>query len=585
MNSGLQVPQQKLIQIAPLPQFVPSRACFSCDVCCRFPEEDSFLRPYFTAEEIQRAVSRGLDPMRFPEPTGCQISLVPSPSGEGYICPAFDPSTSHCRIYDVRPLDCQIYPLALMWSVDRSEVLLGWDTKCPFLRESADEGQGVRGEGLESGEAREAKASLGHQPSAISQQLPPPGIRAYADQIAALIERDETIETFAQNPRLVGPFQDDVVILRSLSRLSERLTVRPEAADLPSHALPLTPHRSLLTVADRPLVEQALASTDWAAGTPLAMYAFAPHFIWREQFSYWRADIAGHLCLFAEYQDGIFMPLPPLLSRGTGLAPREAYLVNPIQTLHASRTTLHEGRFTLHAEHRSSFANALAGAFAFMRERNRGSAVTRVENVPEELKSSLEALGYRLTPKDPDYLYRAEELAKLAGDRYKSQRAACNRFQRIHRYRYEPYQPEQAEACLALYRRWVVQQEARDLQVVGVVARQMLKDSASAHQTALAYHRDLGLAGYVVWVDDAIQAYTFGFERTSSVWCVLLEVADRSVPGLAQFLFRECCRDAADRGYAFINSMDDSGLPSLGRSKKAYHPLRLVPNYVLSEAP
>ena len=145
----------------PLLQLVPSRVCLQCDVCCRFPEAGSFLRPYFTAEEIQRAVARGINPAHFPDPNGSQVSVVPNPSGEGYLCPAFDPATSHCRIYDDRPLDCQIYPLAVMWgapamtgdrqsaigdrpdssplpiahsplpaaSAEKPQVVLGWDTK------------------------------------------------------------------------------------------------------------------------------------------------------------------------------------------------------------------------------------------------------------------------------------------------------------------------------------------------------------------------------------------------------------------------------------------------------------------------
>ena len=43
-----------------LPQLVPSSACFSCEICCRFPDPDSVLRPYFTGEEIARAVEHGL---------------------------------------------------------------------------------------------------------------------------------------------------------------------------------------------------------------------------------------------------------------------------------------------------------------------------------------------------------------------------------------------------------------------------------------------------------------------------------------------------------------------------------------------
>ncbi|MEK7268809.1 MAG: phosphatidylglycerol lysyltransferase domain-containing protein, partial [Nitrospirota bacterium] len=470
-----------------------------------------------------------------------------NPVGNGYLCPAFDPATSHCRIYDGRPLDCQVYPLAVMWNADRSQVVLGWDSKCPFMKNSL-----------------------------------PPDIKTSADRVTALLERDDTIRTFARNPGLIGPFQEDVAILWPLPRLTERLRVGHEARE-PVNREPLTVNRFTnsdshltssrlsppalgpLTLDDRSRFEQALASIE----TPLATHAFAPHFIWRALFSYWWTEIDGHLCLFAEHADGIFMPLPPL---GPGERPPasssrfEVRGSGPDSSLepHASRLTPH----------------VFASCFALMRERNKGSAVTRIENVSEELKSALAALGYRVAPKDSDYLYRTRALVNLAGDRYKSQRAACSRFVRDSRYRYEPYQDLHREACLALYRTWAAQQEDRNLDAIG---RQMLKDSESAHREALTHHRALGLVGRVVWVDDAIRAYTFGYERSPSVFCVLLEVADRHIPGLAQFIFREFCREAGGRGYEFINTMDDSGLPSLARSKKAYHPVRLVPNYIATQ--
>jgi Fe-S-cluster containining protein len=524
MGSELHASRSELIRITPLPQLVPSRVCLSCDVCCQFPERDSFLRPYFTSDEIRRAIARGIDPVLFPNPNGCQVSVVPNPVGDGYLCPAFDPATSHCRIYDGRPLDCQVYPLAVMWNADRSQVVLGWDSKCPFMKNSL-----------------------------------PPDIKTSADRVTALLERDDTIRTFARNPGLIGPFQEDVAILWPLPRLTERLRVRHEARE-PVNREPFTVHRFTnsdshltssrlsppafgpLTLDDRSRFEQALASIE----TPLATHAFAPHFIWRALFSYWWTEIDGHLCLFAEHADGIFMPLPPL-----GPAP----ISEPS-------------------------SQVFAEAFAFMRAKNGGSAVTRIENVSEELKSALAALGYRVAPKDSDYLYRTRDLVNLAGDRYKSQRAACSRFVRDSRYRYQPYQDLHREACLALYRTWAAQQEDRNLDAIG---RQMLKDSESAHREALTHHRALGLVGRVVWVDDAIRAYTFGYERSPSVFCVLLEVADRHIPGLAQFIFREFCREAGGRDYEFINTMDDSGLPSLARSKKAYHPVRLVPNYIATQ--
>ena len=89
--------------------------------------------PILRLKKLRRAVARGVDESRFPHPDGCQIDVAPHPDGEGFLCPAFDPITSRCTIYEDRPLDCQLYPFALMWDAQRQHVVLGWDVKCPFM--------------------------------------------------------------------------------------------------------------------------------------------------------------------------------------------------------------------------------------------------------------------------------------------------------------------------------------------------------------------------------------------------------------------------------------------------------------------
>ena len=71
-----------------LPQLVPSSACFRCEICCRFPDPDSVLRPYFSGEEIDRAVEHGLPAAAFPDRHGSQVALVPDANGDGFHCPA-----------------------------------------------------------------------------------------------------------------------------------------------------------------------------------------------------------------------------------------------------------------------------------------------------------------------------------------------------------------------------------------------------------------------------------------------------------------------------------------------------------------
>ncbi|MDT3776163.1 phosphatidylglycerol lysyltransferase domain-containing protein [Nitrospira sp. MA-1] len=311
-------------------------------------------------------------------------------------------------------------------------------------------------------------------------------------------------------------------------------------------------HLSPLTLKDQVHLNQAIASTSIGGKTPLSTWSFPPHYIWKDLFTFSWTDIDGWLCLFAEYSDGIFMPLPP---------------VGPCSDSGSSSG--------------SPLKNVLSQVMAYMKIRNRGSHVTRIENIPAALKEEIQGWGYTLTPKDSDYLYRTADLIHLKGNPYKSQRAACNRFIRTHRIHIAPYQSTDREECLALFHRWVHQKENIPISRLGPnedVARMMLRDSANAHRVTLQEHRELGLAGRIVWVDGAVKAYTFGFPQSSEVFCVLLEIADRSVYGLAQYLFREFCREF--QAYPLINTMDDSGLPALARTKLAYHPCQLVPNYI-----
>ena len=477
-------------------QIVPSATCLHCEVCCRFPERDSFLRPFFTGEEIHLATAAGLSPAYFPNAAGTQIELVPNPVSEGYICPAFDAATSHCRIYDVRPLDCRLYPFALMWDALHEQVVLGWDSKCPYLRD-----------------------------------LSSPNIDQAAQEIAQWIEEDATVEIVARHPRLIGRFQDDVIQLRSLTRVTQRLhqglagtTVQP------------------LTVGDREHMETVL-TTSAGHDMPLAAASFDYHYIWRHRLNYVWTDLHNHMCLFAESPDGVFMALPPL---GAG-----------------------------------SIADSLSAAFRFMRERNGASPVTRVENLSEAYLAEVRRLGYRVTAKEPDYLYDAEDLTDLIGEAYKSPRAACNRFEREHDEALEPYDPRDRTACLSLFQEWSQQKAQAGVDDWG---RVLLQDAAGAHEAALCSAKDLGLIGAVVRVGGRVRAYTMGLWLSPVVFCVLLEVADRNIVGLAPFIFREFCRQARANGACWINTMDDSGLPNLARSKQWYHPARLLPNYIVMES-
>jgi Fe-S-cluster containining protein len=167
----------------PLKQIVPSSLCLTCDVCCRFPEETSFLAPFFTEEEIERLGPAEARFFQFPA-TGSKIKL--QAHEEGCICPYFDPETQYCKIYGERPLDCRIYPFAILRDPEGA-VVLGIDTKCPFIQMHAAD----------------------------------PGVKVDAEEVAAFLESASILPILATHPGLIGPYQEDVIIVRPLDRITE----------------------------------------------------------------------------------------------------------------------------------------------------------------------------------------------------------------------------------------------------------------------------------------------------------------------------------------------------------------------------
>ena len=169
-----------------LQQIVPSKTCLSCDVCCRFPNRDSFLAPIFTDSEVRRAVGNAADRGLFlPTADGHSARVNLQPYGEIYICPFLDPNSSECIIYANRPLDCRIYPFALMYNEDETEIVLGVDMICPF-------------------------AETEFQTESFQQ---------YVDYIVAYVESELTARVITENWALIGPYQETVTVVAELGQL------------------------------------------------------------------------------------------------------------------------------------------------------------------------------------------------------------------------------------------------------------------------------------------------------------------------------------------------------------------------------
>jgi hypothetical protein len=206
---------------------------------------------------------------------------------------------------------------------------------------------------------------------------------------------------------------------------------------------------------------------------------------------------------------------------------------------------------------------------------NQNKDVSRIENLEVKDLSFYQGLGYECRHKSDDYLCKRADLVQLKGERFKSKRACFNYFVKNYKFRYLPFTLKYKKDCLQLYDRWM--KERKD-QNPDPIYKSMLADSRNCLEILLDGYRRLNIIGKVVIINKEIKAFTFGFTINSKTFCILYEIADLSVKGLSQFIFRKFCSELKE--HRFINIMDDSGLENLKKTKLSYHPIRLIPAYI-----
>ena len=116
-------------------QFIPQEFCLKCHGCCRFAKINSPWTPLFLKEEAGAlAAEKLLDETMA---SAGKIPLISNTGKEGgFICSFLNTGFNQCRIYRMRPFECQLYPFLL--NRQGSKVFLAGDFNCPFLKENSN---------------------------------------------------------------------------------------------------------------------------------------------------------------------------------------------------------------------------------------------------------------------------------------------------------------------------------------------------------------------------------------------------------------------------------------------------------------
>ncbi len=272
----------------------------------------------------------------------------------------------------------------------------------------------------------------------------------------------------------------------------------------------------------------------------LSVYAFENIYIWGKFYDISWAIIRDNLCVFFRDKIGCFLYLPPI--------------------------------------GKNKDYRAAAGAFKIMDAVNINKDISRIENLEEKDVVSYRDLGYECSYKSTDYVCKRVDLASLQGDKFKSKRASFNYFiKHCADSEYVPFSLKYKDGCLELFELWAVQ---RKVKLNDKIYRGMIDDSKACLNFLFDNYRNLDITGRMVCIEGEIKAFSFGFKLNQDTFCILYEITDLSVKGLAQFIFRKFSVELKD--FRYINIMDDSGLENLKKVKLSYHPVKLIPAYIVT---
>ncbi len=159
-------------------QFVPQEICLKCLGCCRFKEIDSVWAPCLLDEEVQELIDKDIPPAYINMQK--KIRPVPNSKGDGFLCAFFDVESNKCKIYGMRPFECQLYPFLI--NLRNKKVVLTVDLNCPYVKENMSKKE----------------------------------FQEYVDYLSAYLNSPEQLEMLQDNPQIIQAYEDvlDVIELK-----------------------------------------------------------------------------------------------------------------------------------------------------------------------------------------------------------------------------------------------------------------------------------------------------------------------------------------------------------------------------------
>ncbi|WP_224981711.1 DUF2156 domain-containing protein [Geomonas agri] len=175
-----------------------------------------------------------------------------------------------------------------------------------------------------------------------------------------------------------------------------------------------------------------------------------------------------------------------------------------------------------------------------------------------------------------DYLHLKDEMAQLNGKQYHKKKNRVNYFLNRHRHQVEIMNDGHLPGALALLEEWG--RVRTEIVPRGTGQGGSVRGEIEGAAEALRLHRELGLSGVVILVDDVVRGFALGERLNRETAVCHFEKGDLFMEGLSQMLDREFSR-LLFTDCTYLNREQDLGEESLRQAKLSYHPVELVVKY------
>ena len=172
-----------------------------------------------------------------------------------------------------------------------------------------------------------------------------------------------------------------------------------------------------------------------------------------------------------------------------------------------------------------------------------------------------------------DYLYRAEDLIVLKGEKYDGKRNLIKNFRLNNAYEYVSMNAGNADECLKFEDKWCTLKNCDRIEG--------LSNERRAIGEMMENYSDFELIGGMIKIQGNISAVALAQRLNPDTLVMHVLKADHNVGGLYQVMLQEFLTHEAG-SFNYVNLEQDLGIEGLRKSKQSYHPVEMVKKYTLN---